>query len=149
MPLGEIVPLEHARDRVRSGQAQHVLHRHRFEPLGVVAHLEVVAGDDLIELLEQALPEPLNDLFVQSRSRLGFSRRVSDASGEVAHDEYCRVAEVLELAELSKDHGPPEGYVGRGRVEPQLHPQRPVRGDRTFQLGRELFAWDDLGGIAR
>ena len=35
------------------------------------------------------------------------------------------MTEVLELPELPKDHGPTEGHVLRGRVEAELHPERP------------------------
>ena len=80
--------------------------------------------------------------FVEPRPRLRLPGRIADASGEVADDEDGGVAGVLEPPELAQHDGPSEGDVGRGRVEPELHPQRAA--ERELLL--EPALGNDLGG---
>ena len=55
--LGEVVALEHARDGDLRGQAQHVLHVERREPLGVAPDLDALGRhvEDRADLLDVAL----------------------------------------------------------------------------------------------
>ena len=62
----------------------------------------------------------------QRRPGGGPTRRVADPGGEVPDDEHRDVAEVLELAQLAQHDREPEMDVGRGRVDAELHPQRPA-----------------------
>jgi hypothetical protein len=67
---------------------------------------------------------------------------VADQSGEVADDEYRRVAEVLELTELAQNHGVAEVQVRSRRIDPQLHSQGPAE----LELFPEIPLRDDGGG---
>ena len=51
---------------------------------------------------------------------------IADPGGEVADDEHRDVAEVLELAQLAQNDREAEMDVRGGRVDPELHPQRPA-----------------------
>jgi hypothetical protein len=54
------------------------------------------------------------------------------------------VTRILELAQLGQHDGVPEMDVGRGRVEPELHPQRaPLRetvGERSLRQAIDRVA---------
>jgi hypothetical protein len=55
------------------------------------------------------------------------------ARGVVADDQDDGVPEVLELAQLLEHDRVPEVNVGGGRVEPELHPQRPALGKALLE----------------
>jgi hypothetical protein len=55
------------------------------------------------------------------------------------------MSEVLEEAESAEDDCEPEVYVGRGRVDAELHP----KGRPALELAPELFFGDDVDGIRR
>ena len=52
---------------------------------------------------------------------------IPDPGGEVADDQDREVSEILELAQFVQNDRMAEVDVGRGRVDAELHPQRPAR----------------------
>ena len=66
--------------------------------------------------------------------------RIADLGGEVAEDEHRDMPEVLEQPQAPQHDREAEMDVGCGRVDPQLHPQRPAR----LELGAQLLLGDDV-----
>ena len=67
------------------------------------------------------------NLFVgQLRAGGGAAARVADHGGEIADDEDCFVAEVLELTELAQQKHVAEMEIGACRVDSQLDSERPA-----------------------
>ena len=60
----------------------------------------------------------------QRRARRGAAARIADAGRVVADDQHDLVAEVLELPELLEHDRVAEMDVRRGRVDPELDPER-------------------------
>ena len=141
VPLREVVAFEHPRDGVRGREPQDRLHVHRLEPLGVVPDLDPLVRQDRRNC-SRSRSAYADDLLLQSRPRLGLAGRVADPSGEVADDQDRDVPGVLELPQLAEHDGPSERDVGRGRVEAELHAQRPA--ERELLL--EPALGNDLGG---
>ena len=87
------------------------------------------------------------------RPRRRAPARVAHARGVVADDQHDGVAAVLELAQLAQDHGVAEVDVGRGRVDPELHPQRPALAqlalERALGQGVDGVAGEETGRLAR
>jgi hypothetical protein len=74
---------------------------------------------------------------------------VSDPGGEVADDQNDPVSGVLEFAQLAQQDRVTEVNVGRGRVDPELHPQRSVLLARGPKLLRQRPRRQDVDGVAR
>ena len=143
--LGEIVALEHPRDRDLRGQAQHVLHVERREPLGVAPDLDALGRhvEDGADLRDVGLGVRVDLLLRELRARRRLPRRVAEHRGEVADDQHGLVSAVLEQAEPAQHDREAEMDVGCGRVDAELHTQRRAALDLRAQLG---FG-DDVDGV--
>ena len=121
--LGEVVPLEHARD----GVVRRELHDLRRGELREPAGVEVDAGSLTVEDLEHLRLVGAGvrlDLFTgECRAGHVAAGGIADQRGEVPDEEGHLVAEVLEAAHLGEQHRVPEVQVGRRGIESRLHPQ--------------------------
>ena len=63
-------------------------------------------------------------LVAQHRAGRGATAGITYPGRPVADDQDDRVTGILEFAQLLQDDRVAEGYVGRGWVHAQLHPQR-------------------------
>jgi len=142
--LAEIVALEHARDGVARGEADHSLGAELVRPLGVVQHLRLLRIEDLEHLRAVGLRVLLDLLARQRRASLVLARRVADHAGEIADQELHLVAEVLEMLQLVDHHGVAQVQIGSSRIEPELDAQRTSAGEFL----RELFLDDQLVAAA-
>ena len=140
--LREIVPLQHPRDRVRRGQADHPGGAQRLAPLGVVADLGPRGIEHLRRLRVIRLGIGADLLARERRPRRVAPRGVADHRREVADQEDHVVAEVLHPAHLVEHDGVADVDVGRGRIESQLDPQRLA----ARELGGELGLDQELVG---
>ncbi len=129
-PLLEVVALDQAGDRGLRQQAEQLLRRHP-QPLAVEADLGALAVEQLEGLLLVGGGVGLDLLGRGHRPLRRAAAGVADPGGEVADDQHDLVARLLELAQLLQDDRVAEVDVGRGRVDPELDPQRPP--------GRELL----------
>ena len=77
-------------------------------------------------------------LGVEHRPQRRAPGRVPHPAGEVADDQHHVVAGVLELAQLLQHDRVSEVDVGRGRVDPELHPQRPPLRAGALELSLQL-----------
>ena len=124
--LGEVVALEQLGDGHGAGQAEQVVHRH-VEPLAVAADLGRGRRSSTLNACSwkvaafASISSP-----VEHRARAERAGGVAHAGGEVADDQDHEVAGVLELAQLLQHDHVAEVDVGRGRVDAELHPQRPA-----------------------
>ncbi len=102
---------------------------HRGQPRRVPHHLDAARGEvkDPPDLVDVGRGVELDLLGGERRAGRRAARRVADPGGEVPDDEHRDVAEVLELAQLAQHDREPEVDVRRGRVDAQLHPERPAR----------------------
>ena len=142
--LGEVVALEDLRDGGRARETEELLHGH-VEPLGVEAHLGLLAVEDLEGLLRVRARVRVDLVARELRAQRGASARIAHARGVVADDEDHDVAQVLELAELLQDHRVAEVDVRRRGVQTELHAQRTALRELALQLaGREA-----VDGVAR
>ena len=121
--LGEVIAFEHLSHRVMRGELQDAGEIQWLEPLGVVADLEVVLREEVEELVEHRLCVGLHLIPGKLWPGHRLPRGVSDSCREVADDEHGGVPLVLELAQLSQRHRPPERHIARGWIDAELHAQ--------------------------
>ena len=95
------------------------------EPLRVAPQLGRVRVEDAERLVDVGLRVLVDLLARERRARRVAARGVADERREVADDEHDGVPEVLELAQLAQRHGVAEVQVGGGRVDAELHAERP------------------------
>ena len=132
--LGEVVALEQLRHR-GGARERGTAPPSACQPLAVAAHLGAV-GVEHRERLAPGRSRALRSISsgVEHRPRRGAAARVPHARRVVADDQHHRVADVLELAQLAEHHHVAEVDVGRGRVDPELHPQRPALAELALEL---------------
>ena len=97
------------------------------EPLGVPPHLEALLSRWRIaaHLLEVRRRVGVDLVLRQAGVGSPTCPRVADRRGEVADDQHRRVPGVLELPQLAQHDREAQVDVGRGRVDAELHPERP------------------------
>src|SRR4051794_20652404 len=98
--LGEVVALEHARNRVLSRKTQHAFGAELVQPAGVEFQTRLFWIEDLGYLRLVGLGVLLDLGARQRLAGLILSRRISDHPGEVADQEDDVVPTLLERPEL-------------------------------------------------
>ncbi len=138
--LGEVVPLEHARDGVLRGELDHARSAQGLAPLRVVANLGARRIEHLGGLRVVRPGVRLDLLARQRRAHVVAAGRVPDHRREVADEEDHLMPQVLHLAHLVEHNRVPEMDVGRRRVESQLDAQGPSSREllRDLALDQEL-----------
>ena len=119
----ELVSFEHLRDGKLLREADHAFKSQRAEPLRVKSHLCLVAVEDPEDLIGVGL-SVLVDFF--GREHLAGGRataRIPDERSEIADEKNHLVAKVLEVLQLTHEHGMAQVQIGCGRIEAGLHPQ--------------------------
>ena len=145
-PASEVVAFEQLGDRHLPGVTKYVGQGHRSQPAVVVHDLAAIGIEDAHQLVEVALS--IGDDLVGALGCPGCRPpgRIADLTGEATHDQHRGVPEVLELTQLAQDHRVPEGQLGPGRVDPELHPQRALLGVRGEHPLGQAVGRKDLGG---
>ena len=117
------------------------------EPVGVVHQLDAVGieVEHRPHLLDVGAGVGLDLVGGQRRAGGRAAGGIADPGGEVADDQHREVSEILELAQFVQNDRMAEMDVGRGRVDAELHPQRPARS----QLGPELVGVDAVDRARR
>src|SRR5205823_7447144 len=110
------------------------------EPFGVVPDLGLRDVDHLAGLVQVRPSVRLDLLGGEHRPGLRSSRWVADPWGEVSDDQHRHVSRVLELAQLSQDHGVTERQIGATGVDAQLHAKGSCGGELLLEppLGPDL-----------
>ena len=89
--------------------------------MAVEANLRSIGVDDRAGVLEVALRVAIDLRRIDHRALAGAPRRVTDPRGVVADDEHSQVSLSLERRHALQRDPVPEGHIGRGDVDPQLH----------------------------
>ena len=143
--LLEVVALEQAGDahlRRNFDQLRHVQFVH---PFAVEADLGQLAIENLVSLFAIGISVALDLVAREGLARLGASSWIADHRGEVADQENYGVARILKLAQLLERQAVTEMQIGRGRIHPELDPERPAERD----FGGKLRRRNNLRGAAR
>src|SRR5271170_3608631 len=129
-PLLEIVALENTGDAHLGGNLDQTAYTEVIHPFAVETDLGQVAIENLERLVAIGIGVAL-DLFARQRlARLGSAGRIANHRGEVADQENYGVARVLKIAQLLEREGVTQMQVGRGRIHPELDPERTA--ERNF-----------------
>ena len=123
--LREIVALEDLGDRDRPRQLDDVGERQAGQPLAVVPHLRTIRIEDEQRLVEIEPCAGVDLLIGQNRALGGPAGGITNPRRVIADDENADVARVLERPHALERDPSADVDVGRGDVDPELHPQRP------------------------
>ena len=130
------------------------------QPLAVAAHLQPARGLEIEqgELLGLALAELGKVGASVGRHYLGrelhpggaLAGGIADAGGEIADDQHCRMAGVLEGPQLAEQDRVAQVDVGAGGIDAELHPQGAALAPGLDQTGGKglagaELAWAGLG----
>ena len=143
-PLLEVVALQHAGDAHLRRNLDQAAHAELVHPFAVEADLGQLAIENLERLRAIGFRVALDLLARQRLARLGASGGIADHRGEVADQENHGVARALKVAQLLQRQAVTEMQIGRGRIHPELDPERPA--EREFR--RELRRRNNFGGAA-
>ena len=138
---GEVLALEHARDRVFRGELDHAIGAKRHQPFGIERDFGLVAVENQKHLIGIRL-RVMSDFFGGQRRACGVAPgRIADHAGEIADQEDDVMAELLELPQLVELNGVAEMKVGARRVEALLDRERlpALELRHEFGLDQELF----------
>jgi hypothetical protein len=124
VPFREVVALEHPRDRVFRGQADHAIRAECCEPLRVERDLGLRAIEDEECLIRVRLRVDGHFVGRERRTRYVAPCRIADQRREIADQENDMVTEVLQLAQLVELHGVAQMQVGACRIEAFLDHER-------------------------
>ena len=118
-----------------------------FEPFihSLLKRTSVISRiEDLEDLVAVGFGVALDLLARQRLAGLGSSGGIADHRGEIADEENYGVSRVLKVAQFLERQAVAEMQVGRGRIHPELDPERPA--ERNF--GRELRRRNNFDGAA-
>jgi hypothetical protein len=142
--LGEVVALEHPRDRVQGREPDQARGAKLGHPAGIEVDLGPLRVQDLVDLGLVGTRVGLDLLAGQPGAGRVLAGRVADHPREIPDQERHVVPEQLELAHLVDQHRMPQVQVGRGRVEAGLDVERLATGEFAGQVRLE----QDLVGPA-
>ena len=132
--LGEVVPLQHAGDRVARAQPDPVRRRELAQPAAVEVDHGPVRIQDLEDLRLEGLGIRFDLLRRQRRTCLGPAGRVADGGGKIADQKDHPMPEVLKVLHLPEQDGVTEVQVRRGRIKSDLDGQRLTGAQRFLKL---------------
>ena len=122
----EILALHDLLERHAAVEPDDLLVVHHLEPFAVELDFRA-RGIEHFERLPPVGFGVVHDGFVgQRRPGHGTAAGIADHRGEIPDNQNGGVPEVLELPQLLENDRVAEMNVRRGRVHPQLHPQRPL-----------------------